>query len=248
MDYDLTDIPATYDLGRDHGPEVLDLWMRALKAHIQGLSATNILDLGCGTGRFTEALAVYFAAEVVGIDPSMKMLERAREKQRDRRVRYQLGSAEAIPLSSGSVDVIFISMSFHHFNNRELAARECRRALRERGMVFVRTGTRESIREYPYVPFFPSTPAMLDELLPDRGELREPFEKAGFHMTASEIITQTIAPSWNAYADKLSSGGDSVIARLGRVELESGLAAIRRHGAEVSEEAVVEPIDLFVFR
>jgi len=248
MDYDLTDIPAAYDLGRDHGPEVLDLWMRALKAHIQGLSVINILDLGCGTGRFTEALAVYFAAEVVGIDPSMKMLELAREKQRDRRVRYQRGSAEAIPLSSGSVDLIFMSMSFHHFNNRELAARECRRALREGGMVFVRTGTRESIRAYPYVPFFPSTPVMLDELLPDRGELCEPFEKAGFHMTASEIITQTIAPSWKAYADKLSSGGDSVIARLGREELESGLAAIRRHGAEVIEEAIVEPIDLFVFR
>jgi ubiquinone/menaquinone biosynthesis C-methylase UbiE len=248
MDYDLTDIPAAYDLGRDHGPEVLDLWMRALKAHIHGLSVSDILDLGCGTGRFTEALAVYFAAEVVGIDPSMKMLELAREKQRDRRVQYQRGSAEAIPLSSASVDVIFMSMSFHHFNNREWAARECRRVLRERGMVFVRTGTRESIRAYPYVPFFPSTPAMLDELLPDRGELREPFEKAGFHMTASEIITQTIAPSWKAYADKLSSGGDSVIARLGREELESGLAAIRRHGAEVIEEAIVEPIDLFVFR
>jgi hypothetical protein len=67
-------------------------------------------------------------------------------------------------------------------------------------------------------------------------------------MTAWEVITQVIAPSWKAYADKLSAGGDSILARLSREELESGLAAIRRHGAEGVPEAIVEPIDLFVFR
>ena len=30
MDYDATDIPVAYDRGRDHGPEVLDLWMNAV--------------------------------------------------------------------------------------------------------------------------------------------------------------------------------------------------------------------------
>jgi SAM-dependent methyltransferase len=248
MDYDLTDIPATYDRGRDHGPEILELWMYTLQAHLQDLSVIRILDLGCGTGRFSEALSVYFKAEVVGIDPSAKMLERAREKQSSGRVQYQRGSAEAIPLPSASVDLIFMSMSYHHFSNRALAARECRRVLRAQGVVFVRTGTREHIQAYPYVPFFPSSRAMLEELLPDRTELRESFERGGFRMTAWEVITQTVAPSWKAYADKLSAGGDSIIARLSREELESGLAGIRCHGAEEVAEAIVEPIDLFVFR
>src|SRR5215510_7231805 len=248
MDYDLTSIPAVYDRGRDHGPEVLGLWMRALEAHVHGLTLNRILDLGCGTGRFSEALAIHFKTEVVGIDPSVKMLERAREKQREGRVRCQSGSAECISLASGSVDIIFMSMSFHHFSNRVVAARECRRVLRDQGLVFVRTGTREQIRAYPYVPFFPSTPLMLCELLPDRAELCEPFERAGFRVTASEVITQTIAPNWQAYAEKLSTGGDSVLARLRREEFESGLAALRRHGAEIVEGTIVEPIDLFVFR
>jgi SAM-dependent methyltransferase len=248
MDYDLTDIPAAYDRSRDHGPEVLELWMHALQTHLQDLNVIKILDLGCGTGRFSEALSVYFKAEVVGIDPSAKMLERAREKQPGGRVQYERGSAEAISLPSASVDLIFLSMSFHHFSNRALAARECRRVLREQGVVFVRTGTREQIQAYPYVPFFPSSCAMLEESLPDRTELRESFEGGGFRMAAWEVITQTVAPSWKAYADKLSGGGDSIIARLSREELESGLAAIRRHGAEGVAEAVVEPIDLFVFR
>jgi len=56
-DYDKTDIPAGYDRARDHGPEVTDLWMRAVATHLEGHATTHILDLGCGTGRFSEALA-----------------------------------------------------------------------------------------------------------------------------------------------------------------------------------------------
>src|SRR5688572_4487507 len=117
---------------------MLFLWMRALLGHVDAQSVERILDLGCGTGRFSEALAGSFGADVLGVDPSTKMLERARNKCRDARVRYLRGQAEAIPLQSGSVDVVFISMSFHHFSNRALAARECRRVLRASGSVFVR--------------------------------------------------------------------------------------------------------------
>ncbi|MFY9608621.1 MAG: class I SAM-dependent methyltransferase [Blastocatellia bacterium] len=248
MDYDLTDIPAGYDRGRDHGPEVLDVWMDAIESHLEGQTITRILDLGCGTGRFSAALAVRFGAEVVGIDPSAKMLERARRKKGDGRVQYQLGRAEAIPLLSHSVDMIFISMSLHHFTDQGLAARECRRVLRDQGTAFVRTGTRENIASYPYVPFFPSSRSMLEDLLPDTVSVREVFEAAGFHMVVSEIVTQTIAPAWPAYAEKLSAGADSVLARLSRQELESGLAALRSHSVEVDDKPVVEPIDLFVFR
>jgi ubiquinone/menaquinone biosynthesis C-methylase UbiE len=77
MEYDLTDIPAGYDRGREHGPEYLDLWMNTVESHLKGRKLTRILDLGCGTGRFSESLACRFNAEVVGIDPSQKMLARA---------------------------------------------------------------------------------------------------------------------------------------------------------------------------
>jgi SAM-dependent methyltransferase len=248
VDYDLTDIPAGYDRGRDHGPEVVGLWMRMLQAQLRDISITRILDLGCGTGRFSEVLAAYFNAEVVAIDPSVKMLERAREKRHDSRVHYHRGLAEWISLKTGAVDMIFMSMSFHHFGNRALATSECRRVLREEGIAFVRTGTREQIPCYPYVPFFPSTASMLEEILPDQAELRQTFKAAGFHLVASEVVMQTVAPSWTAYADKLSAGGDSVLARLGRLELESGLTAIRHHGTRALEQSIVEPVDLFVFR
>jgi SAM-dependent methyltransferase len=248
VDYDLTSIPAAYDRGRDHGPEVLNLWMGVIESHLDGGPIRTILDLGCGTGRFCEALASRFGARVVGVDPSEKMLDQARRKRQGNGVHYERGTAEAIPLVDGAVDMIFMSMSFHHFLDPEQAAWECRRVLRADGSVVVRTGTREQIPSYPYVPFFPRTRSMLQDLLPDRPRLRAVFETAGFRCVEWQIVTQAIAPSWAAYADKLSAGGDSVLARLTEDELASGLDAVRRHGDEPRGEPVVEPIDVLFFR
>jgi ubiquinone/menaquinone biosynthesis C-methylase UbiE len=245
MDYDSTEIARTYDNGRDHGPEVLDLWMTALASHVEVAVTRSILDLGCGTGRFSEALADRFAAQVIAVDPSKKMLERARSKQVDSRVCYALGSAESIPLGESCVDVIFMSMIFHHLNDPRLAARECRRVLREDGTVFVRTGTRDRISSYPYVPFFPETRPILDEVLPWGSFIRDVFIDAGFRVVAFEVITQTIAPNHIVFADKLATKSDSVLARLSEDSFQAGVQAVR---AAPGEQSIVEPIDLFVFR
>jgi SAM-dependent methyltransferase len=70
VNYDLTNIPVAYDRGRDHGPEVLELWMDVLASTLGTDRVSTIVDLGCGTGRFSEGLARRFDACVVGIDPS----------------------------------------------------------------------------------------------------------------------------------------------------------------------------------
>lgn len=245
-DYDRTEIPAAYDRARDHGPEVLNLWMRTVAEHLQGRSITRILDLGCGTGRFSEGLAARFNAAVVGLDPSMKMLQLAREKQRDARVRYELGRAEAIPLPAQSVDLVFMSMSLHHFSDPPTAARECRRVLSTTGTVAIRTGTREQISSYPYVPFFASSRLLLEETLPTAADVQATFATAELDLVTWKIVTQTIAPDWMAYAEKLAAGGDSVLARLSGHDFETGLAALRRFAVAEARGPVVEPIDFFM--
>jgi ubiquinone/menaquinone biosynthesis C-methylase UbiE len=248
MKYDLTDIPAGYDRGRDHGPELRDLWMTAIEAHADGRAIRRALDLGCGTGRFTEAVAVHFDADVIGLDPSAKMLDVARAKRRDDRVRYARACAEALPLPPASVDLILMSMVFHHFDDPPAAVRECRRVLRRDGLAFVRTGTLEQIGSYAYVPFIPSTLPILERVLPRARDICVAFEAAGFETVACELITQTVAPSLSVYADKLATGSDSVLAQLPREELEAGLAALRAHAARADAQPVTEPIDVLVFK
>jgi len=246
-DYDLTELPAGYDRARDHGPEVLALWMDVVASLVGTDTVHTILDLGCGTGRFSQGLAIHFNARVVGIDPSAKMLEQAHAKRRGAGVNYGRGTAEALPVATGIVDVIFISMSFHHFRDSAHAAEECRRVLRKGGTVIVRTGTREQIPLYPYVPFLPQMDAILKDVLPSGADLVDVFARAGFRTHTHRIVTQPIAPTWTAYADKLAAGSDSALARLPPGELTKGIEAVRRHDA-AAQGPVVEPIDVFCFR
>ena len=248
MDYDATDIPDGYDRGRDHGPEVLQLWMNVVNSYVEKERINTILDLGCGTGRFSEALAEHFSAEVVGIDPSKKMLEQGRLKLRDRRVRYELGRGEAIPLPNDSVDLVFMSMTFHHFDDPVFAARECRRVLREGAVAFLRAGIRDRIPSYPYVEFFPESRPILEDTLPSAARVREVFESAGFSTVDTDLVIQTIAPDYHTYAEKLSAGADSVLAQLSANDFRAGMEALLAHAANTDDKTVSEPIDVFVFR
>lgn len=248
MDYDSTDIPDAYDRGRDHGPEVLQLWMDVVASYVGTQRLNTILDLGCGTGRFTESLAAHFAAEVVGVDPSKKMLDQAQNKLRDKRVRYELGSGEAIPLPDDSVDLIYMSMSFHHFNDPRLVARECHRVLRNGGTALLRTGTRERIRAYPYVAFFPQSLPIMEDVLPTCDFIREVFEAAGFSTVNAGVVVQTIAPDYLTYVDKIAAGADSVLAQLSATDFQAGIDALRAHADSSGDVPIAEPIDVLVFR
>jgi ubiquinone/menaquinone biosynthesis C-methylase UbiE len=71
--------------------EIADLARRLSQNGFQ-LHGSRALDFGCGVGRLTEALAPYFH-EVVGVDVSQVMLERARAHSRNSNVSYVLNVA-----------------------------------------------------------------------------------------------------------------------------------------------------------
>jgi SAM-dependent methyltransferase len=146
------------------------------------------------------------------------------------------------------MDLVFISMVFHHFSNSSEVARECRRVLRPGGQVFIRAATAEQIPAYPYVPFIPASRSLLEDRLPHKKLIREVFEAEGFKTTAVDEVVQEIAPTYAAYAEKLAAGGDSILASLTARDFEHGLDAIRVHAAKVDPQPVFDPIDVFVFR
>lgn len=246
--YDATEIARGYDRARTRSPEVMALWMSAVAKHASPAGAIDtILDLGCGTGRFSEPLRAHFGARVIGVDPSKKMLAQAAQKPEAKTIYYLLGSAEDIPLRDGSVDLVFMSMIFHHLTNPARAAAECKRVLRESGTAFLRAGSVERIPAYPASRWFPASVPIMERMLSRCRSMCETFEAAGFRTITSGVIEQRIADSHAAYAEQVAAGGDSVAAQMEAAELEAGLAALRAHAAEVDPVPVTEPIDVFVF-
>jgi SAM-dependent methyltransferase len=110
MEYDRTAMPANYDAGRGYRPAVMAAWLETIARWVpKGMDV--VLDLGCGTGRYSGALSTRFASPVVAIDPSEKMLAEAAKKMAPN-VRYVRATAEALPLADGAVDMVFMSMVF----------------------------------------------------------------------------------------------------------------------------------------
>jgi ubiquinone/menaquinone biosynthesis C-methylase UbiE len=247
MDYDKGNIPASYDAGRTYSPETLASWLeRISKCAPRGRLAT-ILDLGCGTGRYSGALANHFNADVIAVDRSAKMLAEARKKSAPQ-VHYARAPGEALPLRDGSIDMVFMSMVFHHFDDPLLAARECRRVLRDGGVVCLRAATVDRIATYPYVPFFSRSRAILVATLQTQERNEAIFREAGFELARHELVRIEVASNWRIYADKIAAGADSILAQLSAAEFSDGMHLLRQHAAGAHNTPVIEVVDLFAFR
>lgn len=98
----------------------------------------RVLDLGCGTGTLVVLLKRrYPAAQIVGLDPDPKALQRAQKKVRRARVEVQLdeGFADQLPYDDGTFDRVLSSFMFHHLEDqdREKMLREVLRVLKPAG-------------------------------------------------------------------------------------------------------------------
>jgi ubiquinone/menaquinone biosynthesis C-methylase UbiE len=246
MDYDQTDIATSYDKARALAPQTRQLWQDLLSAHIDRSAVSLIIDLGCGTGRFSELLAAHFEARVIGIDPSRKMVDQARLKPATGNVIYQQGAAEALPIPDASADLVFMSMVFHHFADPIAVARECRRVLRQGGRVCVRNTTREN--DFPHRHFFPALRPLIESALPARGDIRSILGAGGFTLCAHQVVTQIVAPDWSGFVEKSALRADSLLARLSDDDFHQGMVALRTHGDEIDrDDAITEEVDWFVF-
>jgi ubiquinone/menaquinone biosynthesis C-methylase UbiE len=249
MDYDKTDIAAVYDSGRGYDPGVMREWLNLLSARVPKDGVSRIVDLGCGTGRFTEALSIHFDADVIGIDPSGKMLERARAKTAQSSVTFKQGAGEHLPLEDNSADMVFMSMVYHHLPDSLGTARESHRILREGGHVCIRNSTIDAIESFPYLKFFDGIRAIIAKQSISRSRIESDLVGAGFKTATHETVAHLLAPDWTSYTDKLAKRADSFLARLPDEDFQAGIAALRAHAEQRDPgEPVTMDVDCFVFQ
>lgn len=226
MDYDKTAIPEAYDRGRQMQPGVMALWLDEM-ASILPRRPERIVDLGCGTGRLSAGLANGYAAQVIGVDPSEKMLREAQAKDLGPDVSFRRGSAETITVESGWADLVFMSMVFHHIDDRETAAAECMRVLAPGGCVAIRNATREQAASVPFNGWFEGFEAVYEARMPALAEITAPFEAAGFRLIGRRVIDQPTHPDWTTFVTRTAQRADSLLIRLPDAAFEAGMARLR---------------------
>lgn len=115
-------------------------WSRAVAPMfldwLQAPPAARWLEVGCGTGIFTEVLLDRASpAAVSAIDSSKEQIEHARNRPALRRAAFQVANAEALPFLDDVFCIVVSALVINFIPDRPQALSEMRRVARAGGMV-----------------------------------------------------------------------------------------------------------------
>ena len=116
---------------------------RALREIVDAGRAQSILDIACGTGDFSLAIAgrMHPDSRIVGLDLSEGMLAVMRDKVAKAglqdKISCEQGDSEAMRFADGSFDVVTIAFGIRNFAHREAALREILRVLKPGGRLVI---------------------------------------------------------------------------------------------------------------
>ena len=144
---------SLYDREAEHWWDGSQKWLRALQNLVPArfvffdrLSAwqgRTVLDLGCGGGFMSEALAAR-GADVIGVDVSGNAITIAKRHAASRGlpISYLVGSGDDLPLASRCVDCVVCVDVLEHVECLDHVLDEIRRVLRPEGLFFFDTVNR----------------------------------------------------------------------------------------------------------
>jgi SAM-dependent methyltransferase len=225
------------------------VWGDAFRAASPPGPLRRVVDVGCGTGRFTALLAEVYGAATIGVDGSAAML-RERRAGPGARATFASADAGALPFRAASIDLVLLSMVYHLLAADGVAGAavaELHRVVRPAGRVLLRTPSLELIDTIAWLPFFPGARAIDEGRLPARRRIVTTFEEAGFAMHAHRAVAQEFARSPRDALEKIRRRPFSTLRLLPDAAFEEGLASYARHCQTAPPTPLIEPLDFFVF-
>lgn len=145
-----------------------------------GIAASEAIgDIGCGTGVLAGELLARLgpAGRVEAVDLSPRMLEQARARLPDPRVRFHLADAAGLPLPARSLDRVICFSAWPHFDDPDRVIAQLRRVLRPGRPAHVwHVDSRQTINQI----HAGAGEAVHRDLLEPAARLAGRFEAAGF--------------------------------------------------------------------
>lgn len=175
--YDI--IGEGYNNTRKADPYLTERLLQLLGPNKSGL----YLDIGCGTGNYTNALQQK-GYQFIGIDPSIQMLTEAKKKNES--ISWHSGTAENTGLEDGSVDGIIGSLTIHHWSDLTKAFTELYRILKRNSRIVIFTATPDQMKGYWLNHYFPKMLRASIDQMPAFDLVKGAMEGAGMEVVNTE--------------------------------------------------------------
>jgi ubiquinone/menaquinone biosynthesis C-methylase UbiE len=131
------DLAARWDDVYD-AERVLPMIKDALRRFAVG-PQEQVIDLGCGTGVLLGCLLDHLDEDgtVTAVDISERMIEKAKAKYQDDRVRFLVADAAQIPVPDSSADRVLCFSAWPHFPDPDAVIQELLRVLKPGGRLHI---------------------------------------------------------------------------------------------------------------
>ncbi|MCP4542729.1 MAG: methyltransferase domain-containing protein [Chloroflexi bacterium] len=185
----------------------------------------KILDIGCGTGNYTDILQKLTGAQVYGIEPSKGMLDKAQQK--NAHIVFRQGTAAGIPFEEAFFDFVYMTDVIHHVPDIAAMFAEIYRVLGAQGKVCIGTQSHAQIAARPTARFFPGTVRVDQERYPDIEEIVVAARGQGLEYIKQEILFKEHAVDLDkAYLELVRKKGYSMLHLISDDEYQAGLRAL----------------------
>ena len=101
---------------------------------IGNVRGKKVLDIGCGTGRYSIELTKK-GATVTGVDISEKMLEIARKKSKKLKINFKRANATNLPFKDNEFDLVISALAIEHVKDYKKAISEMIRVCKPNGHI-----------------------------------------------------------------------------------------------------------------
>ncbi|MFB6195847.1 MAG: class I SAM-dependent methyltransferase [Haloplanus sp.] len=228
--YQADEVAQEYDAKRfSRGGRLID--RREKRAVLEALSPIEdrtVLEIACGTGRFTVMLAER-GADIVGLDISSAMMSQGREKARaagvDDHIEFLRGDAARLPFPDNHFDSVFAMRFFHLADTPAKFLSEMCRVSREQ--VFFDTFNDRSARVL-YNWLLP-----MGSRLYGRDEVERLIEGAGLTLTDASHDFLLPYGFYRKIPNRLAGAFRSVDTTVGETPLGTHLASVSYWNAHV---------------
>jgi len=179
-------VSAKYDkigVGYNQTRKADSYLLSKLKEHLSPTKEGIYLDIGCGTGNYTNAL-YEMGYNFIGIDPSKAMLDIA--YTRNAKIDWRIGNAEETGLPKNSIHGIIGTLTIHHWTNLFSGCSELYRILQEKGVLVLFTATPEQMKGYWLNHYFPKMLKDSIVQMPSFKQISEALRQAGFSIQYTE--------------------------------------------------------------
>ncbi len=207
---DYATVSKAYDETRT--PIGADILRRCLGAAGTPLSERRLLDAGCGTGAYSQAMLPHIG-HIDAVDLNADMLAVARAKLADDaaagRIVFHRGSIDALPFTDATFDAAMINQVLHHledgsdptFPAHEAVIAEMHRLLRPGGVLVINACTREQLAGgYWYYDLVPQARESCIRRQVPTERLTAMLDQAGFQPRAPEAALDAVMQG-EAYFD-----------------------------------------------